>query len=376
VTSFDVVIIGAGIVGAACARALARAGLQVCVVERHLVGGGATAAGMGHIVVMDDSDAQFALTHFSREAWRTLSPALPAAVEWDTCGTLWVAADEEEMREVLRKAAYYTERGVRVEVLDAHALRNAEPHLRDGLVGGLRVLDDAVLYPTTATHWLLNDVPDPITVMTGREVARIEPGRVFLRDGEMLRTTHVVVATGSSAKELLPSLPVQPRKGHLLITDRHPGYIHHQIIELGYLKSAHAVQSDSVAFNAQPRRTGQILLGSSRQYGDHDASVNPELTGRMLQRALEYLPGLGALSALRIWTGMRAATPDKLPIIGPLDEAGTLWAATGHEGLGITTSLGTAELLASHITGQRAPLDPMPYLPARFLQHTQEAIHA
>src|SRR5277367_686723 len=125
--SADVVIVGAGIVGAACALECVRAGLRTTVVEAALLGGGATAAGMGHLVVMDDSEAQFALTHYSRRLWDELEPALPADVQFLRSGTLWAAADEEEMHEVRRKRDFYTQRGVAVEMLDARQLTDAEP---------------------------------------------------------------------------------------------------------------------------------------------------------------------------------------------------------------------------------------------------------
>ncbi len=101
--AYDVVIVGSGIVGAACADGFARRGMKVAVVDREMVGGGATAAGMGHIVVMDDSEAQFALTRYSQRLWQALRPELPDDVEYERCGTIWVAADEEEMAEVRRK---------------------------------------------------------------------------------------------------------------------------------------------------------------------------------------------------------------------------------------------------------------------------------
>ena len=101
--SFDVAIAGGGIVGAACAEACAAAGLSVVVAEPGPVGGGATAAGMGHVVVMDDSPAQIALTLYSRTLWIERIDELPADVEYLPCGTIWVAADEEEMAECRRK---------------------------------------------------------------------------------------------------------------------------------------------------------------------------------------------------------------------------------------------------------------------------------
>src|SRR5712691_10055165 len=128
--AYDAVIVGAGIVGAACADEFACRGLRVVVLDRDVIGGGATAAGMGHIVVMDDSEAQFALTRYSQQLWQELRPTLPADVEYGHCGTIWVAADDQEMAEVRRKQAYYRQRGVPVEVLDQAALERSEPNLR------------------------------------------------------------------------------------------------------------------------------------------------------------------------------------------------------------------------------------------------------
>ena len=155
-------------------------------------------------------------------------------------------------------------------------------------------------------------------------------------------------------------------RGTWSITDRYPGFVHTALIELGYLKSAHSTAADSVAFNAQPRRTGQVLLGSSRQYGAEDAAIDYTHAGTACWSAPgEYMPGLGELTAVRTWTGFRAATPDKLPLIGPVTEDKTVFLTTGHEGLGITTSLATAQLLADLIAGRTQAIPIEPYLPSR-----------
>src|SRR5205814_7638070 len=109
---------------------------------------------------------------------------LPADVEYDQCGTLWLAADEEEMAEVHRKQRYYSERGVRVQVLDAAGVNKAEPNLRPGMAGGLRVLDDAVLYPPCAARFLLDQaVQQGAEVRTGVTVTQLLPagGGALLR---------------------------------------------------------------------------------------------------------------------------------------------------------------------------------------------------
>ncbi len=359
--SYDVAIAGGGIVGAACAAACAEAGLTVAVVEPGPVGGGATAAGMGHILVLDDSPAETALTRYSRQLWIELAPQLPAEVEYLPCGTTWVAADEEELAEVRRKKRAYEEAGVRTEVLDEKQLRDAEPNLRPGLAGALFVADDSVLYPPCAARFLLERSR---AKRFAQPAVELRAGTIKLRDGTGISAGVTVNATGAWAPALTAEIPVRKRKGHLLITDRYPGFVRTALIELGYLKSAHSTTEDSVAFNAQPRRTGQVLIGSSRQFGPEDTAIEAQILGRMLRRAEEYMPGLKTLAAVRTWTGFRAATPDKLPLIGPYGDD-RLWLATGHEGVGITTSLATARLLADALTGRTPAIAPEPYLPER-----------
>jgi glycine/D-amino acid oxidase-like deaminating enzyme len=364
--TFDVVIIGAGIVGSACAAECINEGLKTAIVEAKIIGGGATAAGMGHLVVMDDSEAQFALTSYSCKLWSELKEDLPPSIEYEACGTIWVAADDEEMAEVRRKEKYYTERGVPVQVLDAKALHEAEPNLRSGLAGGLRVPNDCVIYPPCAAQFFVDRaVSNGSTLILGKKVKNIQKDGVRIDDDTFLSSGLVVNATGSWAPLLTSGIDVKKRKGHLLITDRYPGFVKHQLVELGYLKSAHSVTDDSVAFNIQPRKTGQMLIGSSRQYGVESSQIDTPILRRMLNRAIEYMPDLANLSSIRSWTGFRAATPDKLPLIGPDVLNSKLYLATGHEGLGITTSLGTAKLLVDQIVSRRSAIPIAPYLPAR-----------
>jgi len=366
-TSPDVIVVGAGIVGAACAWACASEELSVMLVDAGIPGGGATAAGMGHIVVMDDTEAQFDLTRFSQRLWEELADELPAPAEYARTGTIWIAADDDELEAARKRQAYYRHRGVEAEVLDGHALALAEPALAAGLAGGLLVPGDAVVYPPAVVASLIERLEARGgAVRAGADVAALERDGVLLKDGTRLTSGAVVLATGQWARRLVPALPVRLRKGHLVITERYPDFVHHQLVELGYLKSAHDGAGDSVAFNLQPRTTGQMLLGSSRQYERDDLSVDNEITGRMITRAARYVPGITSLRALRIWTGQRCATPDNLPLIGPLPGMERVIVATGHEGLGITTSLGTARLVAAAVTGGDCELARAPFLPSRF----------
>lgn len=362
----DVIVIGAGMVGAACAHSLARSGLDVLVLDARR--GGATWAGMGHLVAMDDSPAEGALSRASLALWHDWGPRMTADVPgcaYVNCGTLWLATDDREMGGAREKLRRLRSNGVDGELIGASALRRLEPALRPGLAGALKVPGDSIVYAPHAARWLLQGGPRAIRFEVA-EALRIEGGTVHLADGRRCDAGAVVLAAGIHVTHFCPELPIRPKKGHLLITDRYPGTVRHQLVELGYIGNAHQTEGTSVAFNLQPRPTGQLLLGSSRQFDSTDPAIDSDVLARMLQRALTYMPCLASLHAIRTWTGFRAATPDGLPIIGRHPAHDRLWLAAGHEGLGVTTAPATGQLLAAQITGSRLPFDPAPYAAERF----------
>jgi D-hydroxyproline dehydrogenase subunit beta len=296
-----------------------------------------------------------------------LSPSLPAAAEYQTPGTLWVAADGEELAEAARKQRWLAARNVSAQLLSARELAVLEPNLCAGLAGALLVRQDAIVDPPVVALHLAREAQSlGASIVLGSAVERIADGEAVLGNGARLHAPRLLNALGAESARLTPGIPVRKRKGHLAVTDRCPGFVRHQLVELGYLKSAHSVSTDSIAFNVQPRKSGQVLIGSSRQYGNEDSAVDQAVLDVMLQRAAVYLPNLASLHVIGVRAGFRAATPDKLPLIGPLPGDPSLWLATGHEGLGITTAPATAELIAAHFTGAQSAIPAEPYLPSRF----------
>lgn len=362
----DVVVVGAGIVGTACAAAFAAAGASVRVIDRGPIGGGATAAGMGHLMVLDDAPAEFALTRRSCALWTELAPELPPRAEYSVPGTLWVATDAAEFDVARAKFARLKEVGIDAELLDGIALLDVEPALRPGLVGGLRLPTEAVVYPPVVARWLL----DRAGILGGpslvpARVARIEPGRVTLEDGSTLAAGIIVNAAGVNGGTLTPEITLRARKGHLMITDRYPGQLRHEVVELGYIKNAHSAALESVACNVQPRATGQWLVGSSRQFDVVDPGVEPRMLARIAARAVEFLPRLAHMNVVRAWTGLRAVSVDGLPIIGEHPTQRGVWLALGHEGLGVTTALATAELLVDLVERREPRVPAAAFDPAR-----------
>ncbi len=359
----DIVIVGAGIVGAMCAYELAARGLCVRVIDNR--SGGATGAGMGHLVAMDDNPAELALSHYSIGLWNALRERLPEACAYRNCGTLWLAANDDECALAEAKQARLAEHGVQSGWVTASSLRQLEPMLRSDLAGALKVGDDGILYAPATARWLLGQHGNRITVQE-EEVIRVEGNRLCLSDGLWMTAPAILLANGLGACRLLPEVPLRPKKGHLLITDRYPACVTRQLVELGYAASAHASDGTSVAFNVQPRPTGQLLIGSSRQFDTLDKRVEFDVLGRMLTRAQHYLPGLGELNAIRSWTGFRVATPDGLPLLGQYPDQPGLWLALGHEGLGVTTAPASARMIAAQLLGEALPLDSTPFRPERF----------
>src|SRR5262249_40935337 len=135
-------------------------------------------------------------------------------------------------------------------------------------------------------------------IFLGSAVETITDDDIRLRDGTSIAAGVIVNSAGSWSPQLTRGLEVKKRKGHLVITDRYPNFLRHQLVELGYLKSAHSLTADSVAFNIQPRKTGQLLIGSSRQFDVEESHVDISILTCMLDRAVQYLPGLRKLSSL------------------------------------------------------------------------------
>ncbi len=359
--SFDAAVVGSGIVGSATAFALSQAGLRVAHILGDGLPGSATAAGMGHIALMDDSPAQFALGKRSQELWASFLTGPGAEIDQMHGGSTWIAADQTQLDACEAKAAFYRENGARAELWTAEELREREPVLRPDLLGALHLPDDSCVYQPAAAALLAR--------ISGAQpfaghAAEASADTVTLATGQEIRARAVVLCTGSHPQLLAEALPLRRRKGHLMVTAKGRPICQSQIIELGYLTSAHGSDDFSVAFNLQPRPGGQCLIGSSREFQVEDSRPSRKVLAAMLQAALSYAPGLAEAQILRSWAGHRPALPDHLPAIGQLPSG--VWVNMGHEGLGITNSMGSAELLASLITGHAALLDPAPYRPSRF----------
>ena len=374
----DVVIIGGGIVGAACAYYLSSAGLRVQLLERRFVGAGTSRACDGLILLWDKlSPAELALGQASARLWAELAETLETGFEYARRGTLWLAEDEAGMATGRAKAEAMQAARVRAEVLDSAGLHALEPNLAPDLPGGVFFPDDAKLDARRATLALL--------AAAQRRGAVVQPGaevRAFQRDAagrvtgvqtqaEEISAGAVVCAAGvwsnSIAEMLGIRLPVRPRKGHILVTARRPGVIRHPMLEGAYSATVASADGDlQVAMVADITAADTLLLGSSRQFAGYDLSASPAVMQALAARAVRFLPCLAGVSVVRCYTGLRPWSPDHLPLIGPLPAAPGFYLATGHEGAGIGLAPVTGQLIADMITGKSLPDYATEVRPGRF----------
>lgn len=376
--SADVVIIGGGIVGAACAYYLSTAGLRVQLLERRFVGAGTSRACDGLVLLWDKlSPAELALGQASARLWAELAETLDTSFEYARRGTLWLAEDEAGIAAGRAKAEAMQAANVRAEVLDSAGLHALEPNLAPDLPGGVFFPDDAKLDARRATLALLAAAQRRgVVVQPNAEVralARDSAGRVtgVITEAGQISAGAVVCAAGvwsSSITELLGiGLPIRPRKGHILVTARVPGVIHHPMLEGAYSATVASAGGDlQVAMVADSTAAGTLLLGSSRQFVGYDLDASPAVMRAVAARAVRFLPCLAGVSVVRCYTGLRPWSPDHLPLIGPVPAAPGFYLATGHEGAGIGLAPVTGQLIADMITGKPLPDYATEVRPGRF----------
>jgi glycine/D-amino acid oxidase-like deaminating enzyme len=377
--TWDVVIVGAGMVGAACAYYAAAAGLSVAVVDRGHVAGGTTGAGEGNLLVSDkQAGPELDLALLSLRLWHDLAQELPGVLEYEPKGGLVVAASEAGMRALRGFAAEQRASAVDAEEVAAERLREVEPQLADGLAGGVRYPQDAQVQPALAAAWLLRSARRAgADLFLGVEVT----GMLLAPDGAVrgVRTDRagdlgggaVVNAAGTwggrVAELARVTLPVLPRRGFILVTEPLPPLVRHKVYAADYVADVSSgsadLQSSAVV---EGTCAGPVLVGASRERVGFDRSPSVPVLRRLAAQAVALFPVLAGVQVIRSYRGFRPYLPDHLPAIGPDPRAPGLFHACGHEGAGIGLAPATGLLVAQQLTGGPTATDASAFRPERF----------
>ncbi|MBO2447403.1 FAD-binding oxidoreductase [Actinomadura barringtoniae] len=369
-----VLVCGAGIIGAACARELARAGFAVTVVDRGGPAGATTAHGEGNVLVSDKGPGpELELARLSRRLWPEILDGLPNAetVEWEPKGGIVVATTTAGAEALTAFAASQREAGVVAEPMDAAALAAAEPHVTRDFAAAVHYPEDAQVQPAGAATTLLTDaIRAGATLRTGCEIlgAITEGGRITgVRTSVGTFHAEVVINaagpwSGEVAGRLGAPIDVRPRRGEVLVTTPMPPTVFHKVYDADYVgavgSGAEELQASAVV---ESTRAGTILLGSSRRRVGFDERIRPEVLSVIAGKALKLFPMLAGVQTMRAYGGFRPYVPDHLPVIGPDPRLPGLWHASGHEGAGIGLSAGTAALLRDLLLDKPPEIDAKPF---------------
>lgn len=373
----DVVVIGAGIVGAACAYYLTEAGLSVTVLDRGSVASGTTGAGEGNILVSDKQPGpELELTLLSARLWRELDAGVSAPAELELKGGLVVAPDDAALDGLRALADGQAAAGVQAEAVAGDRLRELEPEIAAELPGGILYPQDMQVQPMLAAAHLLSAAR-----ARGAEVRFGEPVGALRRAGARIAgvltaageisTGAVVNATGAWASETAAlagvHVPILPRRGFILVTEPLGAVIRHKVYDAAYVadvaSSAEGLETSAVV---EGTKSGTVLIGASRERVGFDRAISTTVLARLARQAIRLFPMLARVRALRAYAGFRPYCPDHLPVIGPDPRAPGLLHACGHEGAGIGLAPATGRLIAESVTGQSLSVSLAPFAPERF----------
>ena len=362
--SADVVIVGGGVMGSACAWELARSGRKVVVLERSVPGAEASSAAAGILGAQSEAHAPGPLAGLALEsrrlypAWvRELGRATGIDAGYRESSALRVAFTAKDVR---RQASEVAWQKPRPRTLDRAALLRREPALGARVQGGVAFERDARIDPRALFRALhIAAAKSGVTFRSGAYVRRVvtEGGRaagVALDDGSVVRGSDVIVAAGSwtTLVEGLGLAPgaVVPARG--------------QIVEL---ETAEPLLS-SVVLGPRaylvPRDDGRLLVGSTMEFVGYRREVTAGAVRDLLGAAIELVPALADASLKQSWSSFRPYTKDELPLIGA-SPTPHLWLASGHHRNGILLAPVTAALLGALVTGKRPRLPLAPFAPGR-----------
>ncbi|WP_440534670.1 NAD(P)/FAD-dependent oxidoreductase [Variovorax sp. YR566] len=375
-----VVVVGAGVVGAAIAEAVSRTGRSVRIIEQGVPGGAVSGASLACISTHMQDKEELPFLIWNRDQWAALH-ARRSGFEYARCGQLRFLRSEDEIESARYWIDTETACGLEPELLEPEAIRHIEPMLTGPIAAATWSLDSAVVNPFLAVRMLLEDAQAQgaqIQCHARATAVRVEHGCVVGVD-----TTRgpvdgdvVIIAGGPWTAQLAASvdvhLPIRPRKAQCLATVSQPLSIRTVV---GACKSEGGV---GVGYTQiQQSMSGQILFNTVLANGvedsedpDHVPEVDRSFIRDSIETFLFLFPGFADVELLRSWVRHEAVTPDNRFLVGPIGPTG-LFVAAGDGGTGFTRAIGIGRVIADQLDGRESPFRTDIYDPSRFARGLQ-----
>ncbi len=356
----DVIVIGGGVIGLSIARRLA-AHKSVLVVDRGATGQGTSRAAAGMLTPLSEADDQgpfFQLCRASHAMYGPFIDELQAETKLDigysAPGVLCLASTEPAAAVLQKRYEWQKRAGFAVELLSADDVRKVEPLITAPICNAVFIPGESCVTPRRLVNALREACFNRgVDIRTGVCVEGIAENRVLV-GGMSLEAQNIVIASGVWSGQLAgldPPIPVSPRKGQILSLAM-PAGAFCRMIRWG---SSYFV----------PRSTGELIVGATSEDAGFDLSNTPSGLGRLLSDAQQISSHAGGYPILETWTGLRPATPDGLPILGPSAVPGVYYA-TGHYRNGVLLAPVTAAIVSDLVNGRKPSLPIDQYSPRRF----------
>ena len=292
-----------------------------------------------------------------------------------------IATNEAEVAYANEQAESLRQAGTSVCALESNELRNKLPELRPDIPLVLEIQNEGHAVGYDVVHHFLQDSDAGIlrsTAVTGLEVQADSNRCIGVRTSDgVISADDVVVAAGLGSSRLLPEIDIHAQRGQLIITERSeltssfPGTLFFASYlavkyELDNIESTATGGPDGSALVIDPLTTGQLLIGSTREPSSDATHTEFGAVQHILGQAIEYAPALADLNVIRVFAGIRARTPDGLPVVGQVPASEGLWVATGFAGDGICLAPLVGRELAKQMVGNDTQADFGPLDPVRF----------
>lgn len=367
--SFEVIVIGGGIIGASISYFLSKKGFSVAVLEKNEIASGTSSRCDGNILAIDkDPGFDSQLTLKSQQLTYELQRELDFPFEYRNYGSILVCENESEMIQAEKWVKKQNQAGLDFNLLDREDLKNESKYLADDLYGGVECKTDSTVNPYLFTYALIQGAQrNSAKIFTNTEVVDIKKDkenyfRIYTDQGIFL-SAKVINACGIWAPDICKMLdiniPIVPRKGQIIVASRQELIGYRKVMEFGYLMSKFnqdrnvddKMKDHGIALVYEPTENQNFLIGSSREFRGFDLTVDYSIIRLMAKRALRFYPKISDMTCIRTYAGLRPWTPDHLPIISSVDKIPGFYIAAGHEGDGISLAAITGKLITEIVEG-------------------------
>ena len=376
--SYDVMVIGAGAIGSSVAYHLAKRGYKTALVEKSNIASG-TSSHCDAVALICDKDPGIdtQMGYSSIERYLELQDELSYDFEFHQRGCLYVCETEPEMEAAKQYVDAQVADGYDMRMMDTKEIFDMEPNLARDLIGGFWSDPDCSMNPYKLCYAYADAGKRlGMDILTHHELKGItlEDGQVaaLVTDQGTYKTERIINCAGVWAPFIGQmvgiDIPIKPRKGIVMISERGVPIVNQKIQEFGYMMSkfedlnfkrnvSDIVERNNVAMVIEPTDASNVLIGGNRDFHGYNIDTEIEVMQAVAERAIRFFPILKDINCIRTYSGLRPWVVDHLPIVSEVDGIPGFYIAAGHEGDGISLSAITGKMVSQLVAGEDTDFD-------------------